>query len=68
MHIVKRGRPFARLTAECGPLDAKGVPGVDLMARLREVWGDWMFSDAEVRAMREAGMEGTLTVLPGAGH
>jgi len=58
VQIIKRGKVFARLTAipACDPQGAAAKP--DIMAQLREVWGDKMFSMAEVRAMREAELEG----------
>jgi antitoxin (DNA-binding transcriptional repressor) of toxin-antitoxin stability system len=58
VQIIKRGRPFARLTAERARTAERVVPKVDFMAQLREVWGDREFSDMEVRAMREAELEG----------
>lgn len=58
VQIVKRGKPFARLTAERPTRGAKALPKVDFLAQLREVWGDRVFSDAEVAAMRESELEG----------
>ncbi len=58
VQIIKRGRPFARLTAERTRTVERAVPKVDFMAQLREVWGDREFSDAEVRDMRESELEG----------
>lgn len=55
--IEKRGRPIAMLR----PVDAATVKKVrmpDFMARLKETWGDRVFSEEEVRAMREAELEG----------
>jgi antitoxin (DNA-binding transcriptional repressor) of toxin-antitoxin stability system len=57
VQILKRGRPFAQLTA-IRPADGASVPKPDIMARLKEVWGDRVFSMEEVRAMREAELEG----------
>jgi antitoxin (DNA-binding transcriptional repressor) of toxin-antitoxin stability system len=56
VEITKRGRPFAELR----PLKSRKRKLVkpDFMAQLKEVWGDRMFSDAEVKAMREAELEG----------
>lgn len=55
--IEKRGKPIAFLSAKpsspAGPL-----PDVDWAARRRAIWGDRVFSDEEVRAMREAEREG----------
>ena len=54
--ILKRGRPFAQITG----VSQRGSSGVvfkpDIMAQLREVWGNRVFSSAEVRAMREMEM------------
>lgn len=56
VQIIKRGRAFAQLMAT--PPSAPGlVPKVDFMAQLKEIWGDRMFSDAEVQAMRDAERE-----------
>ncbi|CAN5854492.1 hypothetical protein BH11VER1_BH11VER1_19180 [soil metagenome] len=60
VQIVKRGRAFARLTAESASNSATSVPKLDFMAQLREVWGDRVFSDAEVQAMRDAERESDL--------
>lgn len=57
VQIVKRGKPFAQLTAalaEAQPTLAK----VDIMAQLKEVWGDKVFTDAEIEEMRDAEREG----------
>ena len=57
VQIVKRGKVFAQLIAT-PPSATRVVPKVDFMAQLKEIWGDRMFSDAEVEAMREAEREG----------
>ena len=57
VQIVKRGKVFAQLIAT-PPSATREVPKVDFMAQLKEIWGDRMFSDAEVEAMREAEREG----------
>jgi antitoxin (DNA-binding transcriptional repressor) of toxin-antitoxin stability system len=59
VQIIKRGRAFALLTAT-PPSTPVSVPKVDFMAQLREIWGDRMFSDAEVQAMKAAEREGDL--------
>ncbi len=57
VQILKRGRPFAQLSAL--PAAAQpAIPKPDIMAQLREVWDERVFSLAEVRAMREAELEG----------
>lgn len=52
VEIIKRGRRFARL------IPAAAAPGkpvkIDFAGQLRSVWGQKVFSDAEVRAMRDA--------------
>jgi antitoxin (DNA-binding transcriptional repressor) of toxin-antitoxin stability system len=57
VQIVKRGKVFAQLIAT-PHLATRAVPKVDFMAQLKEIWGDRMFSDAEVEEMREAEREG----------
>jgi antitoxin (DNA-binding transcriptional repressor) of toxin-antitoxin stability system len=59
VQILKRGRSFAQLVA-MPPSGAAKVPKVDFMAQLKEIWGERMFSDAEVQAMREAERENDL--------
>jgi antitoxin (DNA-binding transcriptional repressor) of toxin-antitoxin stability system len=53
IEITKRGHLFARLV----PIKRKSrekLVKIDFMAQLKEMWGDRVFTDAEVRAMREA--------------
>lgn len=60
VQIVKRGKPFAHLIAP-PPSSATGqLPKVDFMKQLAEIWGDRMFSDEEVQAMRAAEREADL--------
>ena len=57
--IEKRGQPIAMLT----PVDAATVKKVktpDFAARRKAIWGDRVFSEEEVRAMRDAELEGDL--------
>ena len=57
VQIVKRGRAFARLV----PMEKPATPRFDLVKhrqRLKETWGDRVFSAAEVKAMRDAELEG----------
>lgn len=56
--IVKRGRPFARLTGISEDAGHDRPPKPDVMARLTEVWGDRVFSMAEVEEMRAGELEG----------
>ena len=55
--IEKRGEPVAMLTALRGKRAAR-VKNPDFAARLKAIWGDRVFSDAEVQAMRAAELEG----------
>jgi antitoxin (DNA-binding transcriptional repressor) of toxin-antitoxin stability system len=54
VQIVKRGRPFALLTALPQNAEAHAPAKPDIMAQLKATWGDKVFSMEEVRAMREA--------------
>ncbi len=57
VQIMKRGRAFARLL----PVEKKSSAQFDSvkhLERLKETWGERVFSAAEVRAMREAELEG----------
>jgi antitoxin (DNA-binding transcriptional repressor) of toxin-antitoxin stability system len=55
--IHKRGKPFAELVpARAG--GGRTLPKVDFAGRLKEIWGDRVFSDEEVAAMRAAELEG----------
>lgn len=56
IRVEKRGEPVAYLSAK--PREEAGAARPDFMARLRAIWGDRVFSDDEVRAMREAELEG----------
>ena len=51
--LTKRGRPVARLIPEPKPTPHKLVK-VDFMKRLKETWGDKVFTSEEIKAMREA--------------
>ncbi len=55
IRIEKRGKPIGFLSAT--PKSAKYVKP-DFLGRLKEIWGDRVFSEAEVREMREAELEG----------
>jgi antitoxin (DNA-binding transcriptional repressor) of toxin-antitoxin stability system len=55
--IEKRGQPIAVLTAwRSGALSQPAKP--DFAARRRAIWGDRVFTEAEVAAMRSAELEG----------
>ena len=55
--IEKRGEPVAMLTA-MHRKPAKKVKNPDFAARQKAIWGDRVFSEAEVKAMRQAELEG----------
>ena len=55
--IEKRGVPVAMLTA-MPSARGKKMPMPDFAARQKAIWGDRVFSETEVRAMREAELEG----------
>ncbi|MCB1226280.1 MAG: hypothetical protein KDK99_10750 [Verrucomicrobiales bacterium] len=53
IEITKHGKPFARLS----PPGPQKAPKFDLKAhkkRMKDTWGDRVFSAEEVREMREA--------------
>lgn len=56
VEIVRRGKPFARLVPSHA--DAKKARKPDVLARLRTVWGERVFSESEVAAMRAAELDG----------
>ena len=60
VQIVKRGRPFARLTGISEDAAPDRPPQLDVMARLTGVWGDRTFSMEEVEEMRAAEREGEV--------
>lgn len=55
--IQKRGRPFARLVPATEGVE-RPMPKIDYAGRLRKIWGERVFSDEEVAAMRAAEFEG----------
>ena len=56
VEIIRRGKSFARLTPST---TAPRTPvKVDFSEQLRAIWGEKVFSEAEVRAMREAELGG----------
>jgi prevent-host-death family protein len=57
VEITKRGKLFARLLPAAAEKPRKLVKP-DIMARLRETWGDRIFSAKEVAEMRAAELEG----------
>ncbi len=57
VEITKAGKPFARLVP-AAPQRPGGRVKPDIMARLKETWGERMFSAKEVAEMRAAELEG----------
>ncbi len=57
IRIEKRGKPIGYLSATPRTNDKPGER-VDYMARLHEIWGGRVFSEEEVREMREYELEG----------
>ena len=55
--IEKRGEPVALITAMPRARRAKGKKP-DFAARQRAIWGKRVFGEEEVRAMREAELDG----------
>jgi len=57
IRIEKRGKPIAFLSATRRAGKTR-IAKPDWAARRRAIWGGKVFSDEEVRAMREAELEG----------
>jgi antitoxin (DNA-binding transcriptional repressor) of toxin-antitoxin stability system len=57
IELTRHGRPIARITPLPRPAKTKLVKP-DIMARLKETWGDRIFSAKEVAEMRAAELEG----------
>jgi antitoxin (DNA-binding transcriptional repressor) of toxin-antitoxin stability system len=57
IRIEKRGQPIAILTA-WRPESATQIAKPDFAARRRAIWGDRVFTEAEVAAMRRDEFEG----------
>lgn len=61
INISKRGKVIATLIpASAHAAAGRSAPKPDIMARLRETWGERVFSVEEVAAMREEELEGDL--------
>jgi len=57
VEITRDGKLFARLVPPA-PAQTAAVVKPDLMAQLKETWGDRVFSAKEVAEMRAAELEG----------
>jgi len=55
VQIIRRGKPFARLSGITPENQSKKKP--DMLNQLREIWGEKMYSETQVREMREAEIE-----------
>ncbi len=55
--IHKRGKLFATLVPSTASVQP-AMPEIDFAGRLKEIWGDKVFSAKEVAAMRQAEREG----------
>ena len=58
VQILKRGQPFAQLSAIPTAAHRPKAPKPNIMAQLRRTWGNRVFSAAEVEAMRAAELAG----------
>jgi antitoxin (DNA-binding transcriptional repressor) of toxin-antitoxin stability system len=56
VEIMRRGKPFARLSGISEGNRTKSKP--DMLAQLREIWGEKMYSETQVQAMKEAELDG----------
>lgn len=59
VQILKRGRAFAQLRGIPAAKGKAAAPKPDIMAQLREVWGERVFSMEEVERMKAAELEGS---------
>ncbi len=57
IEITRHGKPIARILPPTPPARRKLVKP-DIMAQLKETWGDRIFSAKEVAEMRAAELEG----------
>ncbi|MDZ4743615.1 MAG: prevent-host-death protein [Verrucomicrobiota bacterium] len=57
IHIEKRGKPIGVLTGWTPARDARPAKP-DFAARRKAIWGDRVFTEGEVAAMREDELEG----------
>jgi prevent-host-death family protein len=57
VEITKSGRVFARLLPPV-PVKRKKPVKPDILAQLKETWGDRVFTSIEVAAMRAAELDG----------
>ena len=55
--IKMRGKLFALLSPIRGE-DGPPMPAIDFAAQLKRIWGERVFTDDEVRRMRDAELEG----------
>ncbi len=55
--IKMRGKLFATLIPACGE-EGPPMPKIDFAAQLKKIWADKVFTDEEIRRMKEAELEG----------
>lgn len=55
--IKMRGKLFATLTPARG-MSEPAMPKIDFESQLKKIWGKKVFTDLEVRKMRESELEG----------
>ena len=55
--ITKRGKPFANLVPATAGTD-RPMPQIDFAGRLTKIWGERVFTDEEVAAMRAVEFKG----------
>ena len=61
VRISKRGKVIATLVPAAGVAGSGvGAPRVDIMARLRETWGDRVFTKEQVAALRADELAGDM--------
>jgi antitoxin (DNA-binding transcriptional repressor) of toxin-antitoxin stability system len=56
VEIMRRGKPFALLSGISVGNRTKSKP--DMLAQLSEIWGDKVYSESQVQAMKEAELDG----------
>ena len=57
IHIERRGVPVAILLPPGTPMKQREFTMPDFKARRRAIWGDRVFSEDEIKSMREAEFE-----------
>lgn len=55
--VKRRGKPFA-IISPIRSGDGPPMPKIDFAAQLKRIWGEKIFTDDEIREMKEAELEG----------